>query len=247
MCGRYNIITDTHALIDAFEIFGTELDFRIVETNYNIYPSPVNAKPQQIVKAPVIRSISNQYQCSNLVWPFVPIWSKGVVPKYATANARAETLATSKSYQHAWKNNQRCLVIASGFYEWQVLEEKKHKQPYHIRLKEQPVFAMAGIWESSKTQNQEIIESFSIVTTEANLLMAKIHNTKKRMPVILQKNQYTNWLGTDNLTALSCIQSLAQEKMVADKISTYVNIPANNDAKCIETDSLIHNQNNRSK
>ncbi len=233
MCGRYNIITSAQGLYDAFKILSSELNFEFSTVNYNIHPSPPDADESKIVTAPIVRYVSDQYEALPAVWPLIPKWAKGKVSKYSTANAKAETLATTKSYQHAWNNGQRCLVPATGFYEWQVVEGQKHKQPYNIKLREQPVFAMAGLWEqSTDPATNKSIDSFTIITTDANPMMAEIHNTKKRMPVIVDPAEYKNWLkgesDKDMLTAYP------ENKMLAYRISTAVNNPNNNSADCIK-------------
>lgn len=235
MCGRYNIIASAQALYDAFKILSSELNFEFNSVNYNIHPSPPNATEDKLVKAPIIRLIDNQYQAIPAIWPLIPIWAKGKVSKYSTANAKSETIATTKSYQHAWKTNQRCLVPASGFYEWQVVEGQKNKQPYNIRIKNKPIFAMAGLWEeSTDPANEQTVVSFTIITTEANPLMAKIHNTRKRMPVIVDESDYKNWLVANKESEQSILSPFPQNKMSAYKISTAVNNPNFNDKKCVE-------------
>ena len=235
MCGRYNIITDAHGLYDAFKLISNSLNFEFFTPNFNIHPSPAEANEQQLVMPPMIRWQNKQYEALPAVWPLIPKWAKGRVSKYSTANAKAETLATIKSYQHAWKSAQRCLIPATGFYEWQVVAGEKHKQPYNIRLAEQAVFAMAGLWEQSlNPQTQHIVESFTIITTQANPMMAKIHNTKERMPVIISPENYTNWLQSPIEEAQFLLKPFPEQKMTAYKVSTYVNNPNNDDEKCIE-------------
>ena len=237
MCGRYNIITDAQGLYDAFKILSSDLDFNFVSLNYNIHPSPPEADESRLITAPIIRLIDNQYQALPAVWPLVPLWAKGKVSKYSTANAKSETLATTKSYQHAWKHSQRCLIPATGFYEWQVVKGQKNKQPYNIKLKDQTVLAMGGLWEQSvNPETQQAVNSFTIITTEANPLMAEIHNTKKRMPVIIEPKDYENWLkgsADDSDTNQRLFSPYPQEKMTAYKVSTAVNNPNNNDSSCI--------------
>lgn len=234
MCGRYNIITNAQGLYDAFKIISSELDFNFFEQNYNIHPSPAGAHKEQLVRAPIIRSIDSNCEALPAVWPLIPKWAKGTVSKYSTANAKAETLNSTKSYQHAWKNAQRCLVPATGFYEWQVVAGQKQKQPYNIQLTHYPVFAMAGLWETSlNPETQEAIESFTIITTQANPLMAKIHNTKERMPVIVSPKNYQAWLQGSSAEAASLLKTFPETEMKAYKVSTYVNNPHNNDAKCV--------------
>ena len=235
MCGRYNIISSAQGLYDAFSIISADLDFGFVEPSYNIHPTPAGIAKDQWVTAPIIRICSGKVEALPAVWPFIPKWAKGQVPKYSTANAKAETVATTKSYQHAWKRSQRCLIPATGFYEWQVIQNANHKQPYNIKVSDQPVFAMAGIWEqSSDVETKDSVISFSILTTQANQLMAEIHNTRQRMPVIISPDSYKDWLEVAADEAQHYCHPYAADKMTAYKISTYVNNPNNNDAKCIE-------------
>jgi len=233
MCGRYNIVTSAQGLYDAFKILSDKLDFEFVAQNYNIHPSPPDAVLDSIVTAPIIRYINNQYEALPAVWPLIPLWAKGKVSKYSTANARMESLSTTRSYQHAWKQNQRCLVPATGFYEWQIVEGQKNKQPYNIILKNTPVFAMAGLWENSlNPDTNQSVNSFTIITTEANPLMARIHNSKKRMPVIVEPREYANWLKGSNDDKI--LVSYPEDNMLAYKVSTAVNNPNNNDSVCVE-------------
>ena len=238
MCGRYNIVTSAQGLYDAFKILSTELNFDFVSTNYNIHPSPPEADESKISTAPIIRYHENKIEALPAIWPLIPIWAKGKVSKYSTANAKSETLSTTKSYQHAWKHSQRCLIPATGFYEWQVVEGQKHKQPYNIRLKDSEVFAIGGLWEQSvNPDTQQAVESFTIITTQANPMMAEIHNTKKRMPVIIAPQDYETWLkgGAEDLNANQrLLAPYPQEKMTAYKISTAVNNPNYNDSNCIK-------------
>jgi len=236
MCGRYNIVTSAQALYDAFKMISTELDFSFIESSYNLSPSPPGADASKLVFAPIIRSKNTGYEALPAVWPLIPRWAKGTVSKYSTANAKAETLATTKSYQYAWQQAHRCLVPATGFYEWQVIEGKKQKQPYNIKLTRHAVFAMAGLWEASTNpETEQTIESFTIITTQANTMMAKIHNTKERMPVIISPEDYLVWLSGNATEGADLLKPYPETEMTAYKISTYVNNPNNNDQKCIQS------------
>ena len=132
-------------------------------------------------------------------WGLVPYWTKD--ERYAdeirfkTGNARAETIHEKPSFRNPIKK-KRCLVLADGFYEWR--EVKGRKYPYYIRLKEHEAFSFAGIWD--RWRNREAggeRNTFSIITTRANPLLEKIHNTKKRMPVILAEEDEKKWLEKD--------------------------------------------------
>jgi len=133
-------------------------------------------------------------------WGLIPFWAKDETIKKYTLNAKIETLHEKPSFRGAVKN--RCLIIADGFYEWQWLDTKgRNKQRYLIKLNNDELFAFAGIWsEWINKEKGEIINSYSIITTQANELMSKIHNTKKRMPVILSKNNEKDWLQGHDIT-----------------------------------------------
>ncbi len=131
-------------------------------------------------------------------WGLVPHWvktrSEAEEMRTNTLNARAETLTEKPSFKYALQHAQRCLVPSTGFFEWQTVG--KQKFPYHIRLRNQPIFAMAGLWESwhDPAHSTDVWNTFTIITTEANPLMAKIHNTKQRMPLILLPGTESIWL-----------------------------------------------------
>jgi len=129
-----------------------------------------------------------------LRWGLIPHWAKDDSIKKYTLNARIETLSEKPSFRSAINN--RCLILADGYYEWQWMDPKgKKKQPYLITLPNNEAFAFAGLWSEwiDKTSG-EIIKSYTIVTTEANEQMSEIHNSKKRMPVVLSKDAEHDWL-----------------------------------------------------
>lgn len=128
-------------------------------------------------------------------WGLIPKWAKDETIRDYTLNARIETIKEKNSFKGSVNN--RCLIIADGFYEWQWLDPKgKKKQKYLITLPNNELFAFGGIWSEWVDKNTgEIVKSYSIVTTAANELMAEIHNNKKRMPVILNPNNEKEWLG----------------------------------------------------
>jgi putative SOS response-associated peptidase YedK len=132
-------------------------------------------------------------------WGLIPSWAKDNSIRKNTLNARIETIAEKPSFRNSVYN--RCLVLVEGFYEWQWLDEKgKKKQKYELTLQDNEAFAMAGLWnEWVDKETGEIVPTFTILTTEADELMARIHNSKKRMPVILSANEEMQWLqGVDN-------------------------------------------------
>ncbi|HPQ07845.1 MAG TPA: SOS response-associated peptidase [Bacteroidia bacterium] len=127
-------------------------------------------------------------------WGLIPPWAKDITIRKNTLNARVETIHEKPSFKGVLNN--RCLVIADGFYEWQWLDDKgKQKQKYELVLPDEELFGFAGLWnEWVDKETGEIINTYTILTTQANELMSKIHNTKKRMPVIIKKGFEKDWL-----------------------------------------------------
>jgi len=127
-------------------------------------------------------------------WGLIPTWAKEPAIQKHNLNARVETVSEKPSFKNSV--NKRCLVIANGYFEWEWLDPKgKIKQKYEIGLPNEELFAFAGLyshWVNKDTG--EIKNTFTIVTTEANPLLAEMHNTKKRMPIILKKDDEARWL-----------------------------------------------------
>ncbi len=144
-------------------------------------------------KTPVITDEKPQI-ITHYQWGLIPAWAKDQEIQKYTLNAKIETVTEKPSFKNSV--NQRCLVIADGFFEWQWLDPKgKKKQQYEIGLPNQELFAFAGLysqWVDKSTG--ELKNTYTILTTEANPLMAAIHNTKKRMPVVLKRDDEVRWL-----------------------------------------------------
>jgi len=234
MCGRFTIATSEDQLLEAFDASLVASANALPLPHYNISPTDRNLK--FITNAPVIRSCEGNRRLEYFTWPFIQQWANGdigkVVGKYSTINAKIETISNSRSYKHAWGSQQRCLIPLTGFYEWKIMESGG-KQPFYITLKNRNIFAMGGIWETSTDRKERGIHSFSIITVEANSLMAEIHNNKKRMPLILDEEQYDDWLSGDMNTANNCICQYPDKYMEAHPVDKSVNIPNNNNQNCI--------------
>ena len=165
------------------------------------------------------------------------MWARGEVPKYSTANARSEEMAGKNSYRNAWRRGQRCLIYASGFYEWQARPDRKIKQPWHVRLRGQDGFAFGGLWESSRTRDGTEVLSCTIVTLAANALMREIHNAgrnRHRMPLILSEDAQRAWLEAPSKSAMGLVAPVRSAAMEAWPVSTSVNNPNFNDARVLE-------------
>ncbi|MBA4853938.1 SOS response-associated peptidase [Emticicia sp. BO119] len=156
-------------------------------------------------------------------WGLIPSWTKNhedaIKLRKNTPNARIETVFEKASFRQA-AHKKHCLVPATGFFEWQTIKGKKY--PHYIYLKDQEIFSLAGIWETwTDKESGETKETFSILTTEANPLMATIHNSKERMPVILAKETELDWLhkGFDETTIDSFATPFDENEMAAYTIS----------------------------
>ncbi len=219
MCGRYYRRSDKQRIAEAFRT-GVPATFEILPS-YNVAPQSF----QPVVR---LNDETGERELALLRWGLVPFWAKDAKVAYSTINAKAETVATSAMFREALKR-RRCLVPADGFYEWQKIDAKT-KQPYAIGLADGSLFAFAGLWErwKDKATNQPL-ETYTIVTTEANELTAAIHD---RMPVILAPRDYQRWLAPGDVARppVDLLRPRPAEEMTAWKVGAAVGNVRNNDA-----------------
>lgn len=156
-------------------------------------------------------------------WGLIPYWTRNSEEaaklRGDTPNARIETIFEKPSFKES-ASKRHCLILATGFFEWQHLNKKTY--PYYIHLKDEEIFSFAGLWDEwTDKQTGEVKQTFSILTTEANPLMARIHNLKQRMPVILAKETELDWLhkGFDETAINSFAIPFDENKMAAYTIS----------------------------
>jgi len=192
-----------------------------VELDHEKYKPVFNAAPG--MQLPVITS-ENPTKVQFFYWGLIPFWAKSRDNSYKMINARGESLTQKPAYRSLLKS-KRCLVIADGFFEWKKTE--KQKNPYNIKLKDDSMFAFAGLCDSWKNENNETINSFTIITTSPNLLVSSIHD---RMPVILPQHSEQNWLSKSISPdlALKMLLPYPEYEMKAYAISTLVNSSKNN-------------------
>ena len=156
-----------------------------IEARYNIAPT-------QFIPA-VRNDESNQRELVMLRWGLVPFWAKDLAIGNRMINARSETVTEKPSFRNAYKD-RRCLILASGFYEWR--KEGDVKTPYFITTADESVFAFAGLWERwSSRETDESVQTTTIITAAANDFMTTLHH---RMPIILQSDTADRWLSGDN-------------------------------------------------
>jgi len=216
MCGRF---AQAIPLKDLIKLFFTDEIKTDIDISYNIAPS------QQV--AALIKKDEKRI-LGDLRWGLIPSWAKDDKIGYKMINARGETVHEKPSFKKAFQS-RRCIIPATGFYEWQKTNDAK--QPWYITTKDREVMAMAGLYEIWKSPQGETISSCTIITTEANDTMKPIHN---RMPVIISPDSEDQWLSASAEDALHLIKPWNNDDMTLRKISTYVNSPQNNDDKCLE-------------
>lgn len=225
MCGRFTLASPADIVA---EFFGVTHPFTL-EPRYNIAPTQACA----VVRA----TADGERDASPLVWGLIPHWAKDPAIGNKLINARGETVAEKPSFRTAF-SQRRCLVVADGFYEWQPAARKGDlKTPYWIHPADGGPMAFAGLWERWQPNQDEVIKTFTIITTQANGFMAPIH---KRMPVILAAADFDRWLdpglrGGQELSRVEALLAPCDERLLAARaVTTYVNTPRNDDAHCIE-------------
>ena len=193
MCFHYALSADAQTLKNRFQA-----GFPPVSDNEEHLSPQFHANGFLHPHMPVITD-KNPGTISLFKWGLIPSWVKTDTDakklKRMTLNARSETVFEKPSFRSSVRNN-RCLVPADGFYEWMTYKGRKY--PHFIYLKNRPLFSMAGIWSlwrSPETGKQ--ISTYSILTTKANDFVERIHNVKKRMPVILPREAEQTWLDRD--------------------------------------------------
>ena len=208
MCGRYSLKADIAQLAMRFEFAADEA---IHEPAYNIAPT------QQVLTV----TNEGERRASYMRWGLIPFWAKDAKIGYRMINARGETVAEKPSFRTALRK-RRCLILADGFYEWQKLGGKQ-KRPMRIVLKSGEPFAFAGLWETWKDPEGEMVKSCTIITTAANDFLRPIHD---RMPVILPRESESFWMDKeidDPLALASVIAPYPDSEMEAFEVSPLVN------------------------
>ena len=225
MCGRF---TQTFSWKTLHDLLGMPEQPVELAPRYNVAPGQ---------KIAAVRMEEDQRRLVWLHWGLIPGWADDPAVRYRLINARSETASSKPSFRAAFRS-RRCLIPASGFYEWR--RTATVRQPYLIsRVDGQPM-ALAGLWEHwtvprgknltgslAAFKPGERIETCTILTTAANTLVAQVHD---RMPVILPPEAFGAWLGGDQVGLAPC----APETLESRPVSTAVNDPRNDDPRCLD-------------
>ena len=216
MCGRY-VIEISADLVR--KVFGV-VDVPQWTARYNVAPTQM---------VPVIRQRGDSTRQLVLMrWGLIPSWAKEVGE--GLINARAETVNEKPLFRQLFRQ-RRCILPATGFYEWQKVD--KHKIPHFVRLKNQMPMPFAGIWDSWRAPDGQVVESCAILTTAANGAVGSIH---ERMPVILHPDEFGQWLDReqhDQATLMPLLAPYPSDCLEVYPVSTLVNSVANDQPECI--------------
>ncbi|MCP4426380.1 MAG: SOS response-associated peptidase [Chloroflexi bacterium] len=225
MCGRFALLAPS----ESGESLGESLAEQFLLNSIPDLAPRYNIAPSQPVTAVRLHPHTNKRELTLFRWGLIPSWAKDTKFSARLINARAETVAEKPSFRTAFKR-RRCLIPASGFYEWQ--KANGDKQPTYIHAQDGRLLALAGLWEIWQSPDGSVIESCAILTTKPNELMAPIHN---RMPVIIEPADYSMWLdpGSRPEDGLHLLRSYPAAKMTAYPVSPHVNSPRNDDPQCI--------------
>lgn len=203
MCGRFVLQTDLRIVSESFNILIISGEYRMGD----------NISPGQQVSAVIRRDDQN-----NLVdfrWGLVPSWVKDPSMGNRMFNARSETIAEKPSFRNAFRK-RRCLIIADGFYEWQMAG--RMRKPFLFRMKSGTPFGFAGLYESWEAPDRRLVHSCTIITTQSNELIKPIHD---RMPVIVPANHHVIWMDAENQNQkalLSLLQPCPAEWMAMQAV-----------------------------
>jgi putative SOS response-associated peptidase YedK len=219
MCGRFALFIDLKTLIEAF---GITIAPEKLTPRYNIAPS------QQVVG--IRPTDDGKRQLTLFRWGLIPHWAKDPAIGNKMINARAETAAEKPSFRSPFRT-RRCIIPASAFFEWK--KEGKQKIPYCIRNRDKTPLALAGLWDNWQGP-EGVIESCSILTTEANEAVATLHN---RMPVVLSRQAIEPWLdpGIKDVPLLKALlEPYPSESLKIYQVDPLVNAPQNDVLRCVE-------------
>jgi putative SOS response-associated peptidase YedK len=211
MCGRFTLRTPKERVKREFQL----QEEPPIEARFNIAPT------QNIL---AVRQMEDEREAVLLKWGLIPSWAKDDSMSARLINARSETVAEKPAFREAFKRS-RCLIPADGFYEWK--REGKGKQPFFFSLRDGRPFGFAGLWDRWRGQDGKVIESCTILTTEANEVLRSVHD---RMPVILHPETYNVWLEQD-VRAIESLKELLgpypASEMTSYPVSAQVNSPRN--------------------
>ncbi len=179
-----------------------------------------NVSAEQFV--PAIRLHENQTEGVMLRWGMIPSWLEGRPEGPPRINVSAARVDSSRICGGAWVGGQRCIIPMAGFYAWQLTQEK-HRQPYFVHVRDRDVFGVAGLWDRWVSEEDDVIESVTLISVPANELVSGIAGPVRGMPSILRRRHYATWLHGDPQAARSALQPYPAKWMRAYAVSPLIN------------------------
>ncbi len=165
-------------------------------------------------------------------WGLVPAIAEAVPLPDEKPDLPCEWLGQAPDTREAWLNSQRCILPMAGFYVWQ-LTERRYRQPYFVNVTDRTVFGVAAVWERSEGGEDDVLESFTIISVPANPLIERLDSSGPRMPAILRRKDYATWLSGTPVQAKAVLDTYPDAWMVAHPVSPKVNSPRHNDVTLI--------------
>jgi putative SOS response-associated peptidase YedK len=217
MCGRYRLSRRKQIVEEYFESPSEEEEWN---ARYNIAPTQPVATVRQSGASRVL---------SMMRWGLVPSWATDIKIGNQLINGRSESVLEKPAFRDSFRA-RRCLIPADGFYEWKKAGKERH--PFHFGMKDDGLFAFAGVWDRWKSPNGQVLESCSILTTTANKVLDGVHD---RMPVILPRRHYQIWLTapeTETGRLAELLVPFDASSMVGYPVSSLVNKPQNDVPEC---------------
>ena len=194
------------------------------------YPPRWNGAPSQDLLVIRRNHQTGEVSLDLLRWGLIPYWCQEPKGGRKPINAKCETVGSLPTFRDAYRR-RRCIVPVDGFFEWKAIKGQKAKPPYAIAMKDGSPVGIGGLWENWKDPtSSEWVRTFAIITTDANELVAEIHD---RMPLILASGDYTRWL-SDEPNPRDLMRPFPAEPMRMWPISIRVNKPENDDPSIVE-------------
>ncbi len=206
MCGRFAVTLPPDAMA---QLFAATPSNNLPELpNYNVCPT---------TQVHVVRAGEAGRRLVSMRWGFLPLWYKGLSDGPLLINARGETVANKPAFRNACRE-RRCIIVATGFFEW-TKDGESNRLPWYIRRVDGAPIAFAGIWQEWNKADDPVV-SCAVVTTDANKSMSAIHH---RMPVILEPDDWALWLGESGKGAAALMKSGAEDVLRFHRVDVAVN------------------------
>ena len=222
MCGRYGRRADKQYIAEHYSIRKGDFGDDFPEEHPFAFAPDYNITPDSFQPVVRLNHDTGERELAMMKWGLVPYWSKAPKATFSSINARSDTLQSSAAWREPFKR-RRCLIPAEFFYEWELTtaEEKKQKvsKPWAVSLKDTRLFSFGGIWDHWKDKSTgDVLESFSIVTTDPNDLLEPFHD---RCPLILEPNDYKRWLAPAEPSHLpiDLVRTYPSERMRAWRVA----------------------------